>query len=328
MGLFKIIKMFMEPLRRKFSSNTNRVVLNAQDIENIFNNTFLSKFKTPSIPGINGEGISIVILDFSRLSMTKRFLQSIPVEFKGEIVIFSQGNKQTHNEELVQIGALDARIKLVVEPKNLGVAVGRNTAFECASNDWILSLDNDIYFFDNPFPEINHMLEASCANFLNLSVGLPNGEPYSLGSSIWSWKDNDLDRCGIGSALDLEKVYLEGQFFLSSALMGTASLINRKKFFDLGGYDANFFVGFEDLDFSIRVMLDGQKIASSTSVFLCHDHVTPQGVLEIDYEKIRYSSELIRQSAAIIENKYGVVVWDAQVEKWLKDKWSKLGLNN
>jgi GT2 family glycosyltransferase len=327
--LFKIASKLKRLLRSKSSSSTKKVVLNAQDTEHVFqHHIFLTRFKTPSIPRINGEGLSIVILDFSRLKMTRRFLETIPMEFIGEIVIFSQGNSRAHNEELVQLGEQDPRIKLVVEPENLGVAVGRNAAFKCASNDWILSLDNDVYFLDNPFPEIVQMLEVSHANFINLSLGLPNGEPYSLGSSIYSWNDNYLDRCGIRSALDVKKVYLEGQFFLSSALMGGASLLNRKKFFDLGGYDSNFFVGFEDLDFSIRAMLDGQKIISSTSVFLCHDHAAPQSVLELDYERLRYSSESIRQSSAIIENKYGVVVWDAQEEKWLKDKWSKLGLNN
>jgi GT2 family glycosyltransferase len=190
-----------------------------------------------------------VILDYKRIRLTSRFLQSIPKSFKGEILLFSQGNTQSHISKLREIAENDPRISMYVMEQNLGVAVGRNRAFALAKNPWILSLDNDIFFLSNPFSELDKLVRESSAKFYNLSLVLPTGLPYSIGSAMWMWQEHGKIRAGIGSALGVDNHHEAGKFFESTAIMGGSSLINYQEFLRLGGFDENFFIGFDDLRF-------------------------------------------------------------------------------
>jgi GT2 family glycosyltransferase len=323
---------FLKTLVRKIDSYRQR---NATRIESLWPNlsmeeTFCSfeNFEPEMFPGIRGERISIVILDHKRLELTKRFLNSIPVTFQGEILVYSQGNLDTHNSALTEYVEKDKRVKLHLSPENLGVAVGRNKAFQLTAKPWILSLDNDIYFTSDPFSEIEKIVRRTLTKFANVSLSVPGNSYYSIGSSVFTWKDGSYIRAGMGSSLDVKKRYEPGIFFETSALMGGASLINKNEFFRLGGYDSAFFIGFEDLDFSIRILLAGMKVVSSTSVFFCHDHVAPANEIDKSYEVNRFNTDSIKESAAIIEKKYGIKVWGIDVENWLSERRRELKLNN
>lgn len=298
------------------------------DLEASMNDSceIFAKHNPSGLPGIDGNNISIVILDFQRIGMTKRFVTSIPENFMGEVIVFSQGNNESHTQLLTEFLLRYPKVRLITSPFNHGIAVGRNRAFQKTTKDWILSLDNDVFFEEDPFQEIDLIVRRTACLFANLSLSLPNGEVYSYGASINSWKRGQITHIEMSSSLNPKSKY-DSFFFESTAVMGAACLLHKATFFELGGYDEGYFIGFEDLDFSIRVFLSGRKILNSTNIYLCHDHGIPRNDIEIEYEKNRHSHKEIIKSAKLLEDKYGVVVWDQRLENWLSRRIEKLGID-
>ena len=87
-----------------------------------------------------------------------------------------------------------------------------------------------------------------------------------------------------------------------------------------GMYDKNIFVGFEDIDLSIRLFRLGYKVGVSGAVCLVHDHEKPTGELAKEYERTRYSPNLLDNSAKYLETKYGYKFWSKGLTEWLKER--------
>lgn len=54
--------------------------------------------------------------------------------------------------------------------------------------------------------------------------------------------------------------------------------------------------------------------------FLIHDHPKPSSNKDKDYEKIRFTRSILKESADYLENKWGMVFWSAPVDDWLEEK--------
>jgi len=115
---------------------------------------------------------------------------------------------------------------------------------------------------------------------------------------------------------------------ISTFLFGGASIINKQLFFDCGGFDDGFFIGFEDLDYSIALFQKGYKIGSVGTLALVHDHKRLREKTNVEYERERFSNENVLKSALYFESKHGLKVWSKSTEKWLKTRRAELGIQS
>ena len=97
-------------------------------------------------------------------------------------------------------------------------------------------------------------------------------------------------------------------------------MVEIETFRTAGLYDENIFVGFEDVDLSIRLFRLGYKVGVSGAIFLVHDHEKPTSELTKAYERTRYSRSLLNNSARYLENKYGYRFWWKGSLEWLNEK--------
>jgi GT2 family glycosyltransferase len=225
-------------------------------------------------------------------------------------------------------------IELVRLDRNHGAAGGRNLAFSATKTDWVLSLDNDIYLAGNPLPQIDRDIGTLGYHFLNVPLLNPGGATFhSFGGQLEPTVERGRTvlrfQCALprGAALaEADKIAPEERVFACSFLFGGASVINRRAFAAAGGFDAEMFVGFEDLEFSLRLVRGGHRIGSSRTVCFVHDHATATTDADREYENVRFSPELIRNSAQHFEAKHGLVIWDRRVENWIADRRRHHGL--
>jgi len=108
--------------------------------------------------------------------------------------------------------------------------------------------------------------------------------------------------------------------------MGGASIIHKPSFDRLGGYDDAMFIGFEDIEFSVRLFREGYKVGCSNQVALVHDHPKPETWDDRHYEKQRFSIDPLKASAQHFEKKHGFRVWNQNVETWLKGRHEALAI--
>lgn len=277
--------------------------------------------------GDHGENLTITFLSLNRIELSKRLLLSIKdklSDFKGQVLIIDNGSEK---EQLLLLKSYCEEMpfswRIIELEKNFGVAGGRNRSMEFVKTDWVMCLDNDLYFIDDLLTEIKNTISTLGCHFLNVPLLDRDGNTaFAYGGNLYLDQSEGDTWLGGGSCfkqISASEIKQE-QPFLSSFLFGGASIFKKETFMNLGGYDEKMFIGFEDIDFSIRVFQEGYKIGNIPSFCLVHDHpIVPQPT-DVNYEKLRFSSEIIKESALYLESKYNVKIWGPHVINWLKEK--------
>lgn len=283
--------------------------------------------------GTDGENLTITFLSLNRSTLSIRLLQSIASvlpKYRGEVLIIDNGSEE---EELKKVEDALSRIELnariVRLGKNYGVSGGRNKTIEHVNTEWVMFLDNDIYFVRDPLQRIQDDISLLGCHFLSLPLLEPDGKTlFSKGGNIYiSFDGKDL-HVGAGSAERQESIErYDGSGYLSTFLFGGACVINKSSFIRYGEYDECLFIGFEDIDYSIRLFQNGVKVGVTGAVALVHDHPKPATVHDEDYEKTRFTRDILYNSAKHLERKHGLKFWSTGVENWLELKHQQLDPN-
>ncbi|WP_309265277.1 glycosyltransferase [Aeromonas salmonicida] len=283
-------------------------------------------FHAPS--GVNGHNLSIVILSYNRADMTIRLLASIEEKitgFRGQIVVFDNGSDKGELEKIKCHISNHSQndIVLIEAGVNHGVAKGRNLATRHAEKDWLFFIDNDIYFIDDPLPMINSIIEKHNALYINLPLlNSDKSTVYAYGGAVVFDKVENVvgvsSFASYGASLLSVDSLLDNRVVFGTFLFGGTSVYHKKSFVDAGMFDENMFIGFEDIEFSIRLLLRGIKVANAPVFHMIHEHAR---AFDMEYNAVRYSSDIIRESAIYIRKKYGFNVYSDDVDKWLAGKW-------
>ncbi|WP_431269967.1 glycosyltransferase family 2 protein [Dankookia sp. P2] len=280
--------------------------------------------------GADGRNVTLVFLSMNRASLSIRLLRSLVGQvphFAGEILVADNGS------DAAELAALEAfcqaelrcRWRILRFGENLGVAGGRNRAFRAVTTDWILSLDNDIYLTADPFPALQRDLSVLGCHFLSVPLLNPDRATfYAFGGQLQTLIQDGQPRLTIGTLLPpgapiaaAEEMRPAGDGFLCSFLFGGASLLRRDSFEALGGFDDGMFIGFEDIDFSLRLWRGGMKVGSAALACFVHDHPAAEAESDRSYERARFSRRKLHDAARHLEAKHGFRVWGEEVESWL-----------
>jgi len=293
---------------------------------------------SPNI-GAAGENLTIVLLSLNRATLTIRLVDSVKrhvPHFAGRILVADNGSSPGELAMLRQHLQANCPFpwQILEFGTNLGVAGGRNRAFREARTDWVLSLDNDIYLIADPFPTLQRDIGLLGCRFLSVPLLNPGCDTfYSFGGLLQMVVQGGKPRLTInfvlppGSALSAAaQAAPDGQPFLCSFLFGGASVLHRDSFFAAGGFDDAMLVGFEDLDFSLRLFRAGMKVGSSAIAAFVHDHPPAESVPDKDYEQRRFSRRVLYDSAMYLERKTGFRVWGEEVEAWLTENERRQGV--
>lgn len=284
--------------------------------------------------GENGKNLTISFLSMNRSSLSIKLLKSIEEflpNFAGEVLIIDNGSSTDEMQKLkTACELLSFQTKIVELGKNFGVSGGRNRTIEHVRTEWLMCLDNDIYFIMNPLKEIQHDLAVLGCHFMSLPLLDPDKETiFARGGHVYVSYENGELHIGAGSASCQTKVQsVASQPFLGTFLFGGACVIKRDTFVHVGCYDEGMFVGFEDIDFSIRLFQQGYKVGAASVCALVHDHPMPDSQTDRDYEKERFSRGVLHKSAMHLEAKHGFKIWGDAVDHWVQSRHEELGLDN
>lgn len=286
--------------------------------------------------GFYAENLTITILSCNRVNATIKLLKSLNnkcTNFKGKVLIADNGStKENINLIKEEIVNSNIRCDLIELNENLGVAKGRNKAIEYVDTKWVMFLDNDIYFIDDIFPEVQKSISQLGCKFIN--IPLLNADKKTLftygGHLYLTMLENDNIHIGCGSTYKQSNV--ENIKFidncLASFMFGGSSIVEKEAFLGCGGFDEGMFVGFEDVDFSITLFNKGYKIGCCRAIGLVHDHVKSDKKSDIEYEKQRFSNKKLYESACYFKKKHNLEVWSKSTEEWLKQREKELGIDS
>lgn len=202
--------------------------------------------------------VSVVTPNYNGMKFLKSYLDSLnnDLEAIGEVILVDNGSSDGSQEFIKNYSKTSKFPIIIIENKeNMGFAEPINQAIEKANYDYIFSLNNDT----------NLEKEAITKS---LKVIQSNKEIFSVASKMIQFNNKELiDDAGdeynllawtkkTGDGQPASKYSENREIFSSCA---GAALYRKEVLKELGGFDKNFFAYMEDVDLSLRALINGYR---------------------------------------------------------------------
>jgi len=199
--------------------------------------------------------ISIIILAYEKLGLLINTLTKIKLNTKveHEIIIVDNSNKDSSTRKFVVTLQNKENYKVILNDENVGFARGVNQGIKIAKGDYICLLNDDTEVSEDWLTKMLKHFEKKDRKNRSRKVGAV--APMSDIVAGWQQRSNYKD-------FDDEH---DVPF-----LIGLCLLIPKKVLNKVGLLDEQFFVGEEDLDWSMRAVDKGYKLIVAQDVFIRH----------------------------------------------------------
>lgn len=284
--------------------------------------------------GINGKNLTIMVLTCNRVDNTITLIESMKKympNFAG-CLLFADNNSSKEQLDVLKnkISEMPFKCEVAEFSENFGIAGGRQRAMEYVKTEWVMLIDNDIYFTTNPLKKLQNDISVLGCHFINMPLMNETEQSiFTNGGNLYiDYRDNENIFLNSGSVFVQGKCIKNTEFApsLSTFLYGGTSVVKKETFIKCGGFDDNMFIGFEDSDLSIRVFREGYKIGNCGILALVHNHNVPKDNNDIEYEKKRFSNVKLKESAMYFEKKNKFKVWNPGIEEWINQRNKELKL--
>ena len=242
--------------------------------------------------------ISIIIVTFNNLSLTKACLASIKknTEYPNyELIIVDNNSDDGTKEFLEEFLKSDEAVKIMINDKNLGFAAANNQGVGISSGNHIVFLNNDTIVTPGWLFELQLHLQK------NPGSGMVGPVTNAIGNEAKI--DFDIsDMSQINYFASKRSADYFGKAFDIKVLALYCSMMTRNLFTTLGGLDEQFRVGmFEDDDLAMKIRNANMNLLCAEDVFIYHVHGASFNKIE-DSEIQR----IFHENRAKFENKWGV----------------------
>jgi GT2 family glycosyltransferase len=272
--------------------------------------------------GEHGKNLTISFISYNRSDLSIKLLESIKNHiplFKGEVLIVDNGSNFEEIEKLKKyIEKFEYDCQFIELGRNTGPSFARNLASKEAKYGWIMSLDNDVYFISNILPVAQKEIAVLNTHFMSLPLLNPDKKSiYAYGGDIFISKITGdeylLEQRSIFKGKTIS-ILVDPKPFYCNFMFGGANIAKKDTFLKLNGYDENMFIGYEDLEFSLRILREGYKLGCISALGIIHDHPKDK----LDYEKVRWAKNTIKESADYFKKKHGYNLISEKFEKELE----------
>jgi GT2 family glycosyltransferase len=214
--------------------------------------------------------VSIVVSNHNgwMLNILKPCLESIlAINYpKFEVIVIDNDSSDKSVDFINTYFGSYASIKCVSNPEN-NYSLGLNIGIKNSKGKYVVFLNNDVILQPNSIKEAINVLES------HNEIGLAQFKLINF------FKRNRIDCIGettdiYGNSVELghdeidEGQYSEIKEILCAA--GSACIIRKNIINEVGYYDPEFVIGYEDLDFALRVWLKGYRVVIIPSAEVFH----------------------------------------------------------
>lgn len=234
--------------------------------------------------------VSVIIVTRNRKNELIRCLTSIQASNykKIEIIIIDNGTNPPVSSWLTKI----PKIMVTRSDKNLGAAGGRNIGLSLAKGNFLLFMDDDTKVHPGMIGELLNVFQR------NSQVGIVQPKIFCM--------ENKNVLQGIGCNINLLTGRIsalgirekdEGQFdkIEEISTVGCIWMVKKEVINKIGNYDENYFIPYEDLDFSLRARKKGFKILFAAKALAWHDSIKGTYINPwLDYIGIRSTDQAYR----------------------------------
>ncbi len=215
--------------------------------------------------------VSIIIPTYNGRAHLEECLRSLHALIypsdRREIIVVDNGST---DGSLEYVKASYQEVTVVRNEKNMGFAGPCNQGAECSQSEYLAFLNNDT------------RVDSEWLNELTRSIDSPKGKAEKVvcaAGKIVSWDGRILDygggvmnfhghghHLGMGQPASASPSHEQPTLFACAASM----LIRRDVFFEVGGFDTDYFAYFEDVDLGWRLWLFGFQVLYCPTAIVFH----------------------------------------------------------
>lgn len=203
--------------------------------------------------------LSVIIVNYNGLKYLKKCLESLTQKLSGivfEIVIIDNDSK---DESCSFIKQNFPTIKLIESKINFGFGKGNNEAVKQASGEYLLLINNDTIVLDDLSPALDVLKNDKSIGVLGINM-LNANEDYIPAAGNFP---NIKNMFRFQKLLDLGSEFQKGIFLKNQYevdwLSGSFLLMPKKVFQEIKGFDEDYFMYVEDVDFCKKIADSGYK---------------------------------------------------------------------
>ena len=204
------------------------------------------------------ELVSIIIVNYNGKNHLEKCLESIMrIDYNNYEIILVDNNSTDKSIELVK--NTYPNVMIIKLDKNYGFAEPNNIGAKNAKGDFLFFLNNDTIVTPKCISELINVFKSNAK--------------IAICQSLLLKPDNNVDSSGdfiddLGRAYRSRTVPKEPKKILSAR--GAAMMVRKKIFWELNGFDENFFVSFEDVDIGWRAWIWGYEVLTVPSSIVFH----------------------------------------------------------
>jgi hypothetical protein len=253
-----------------------------------------------------------VVLSYARPGLVGAALASVTAQTTRDRQVLVVDNHSAASEEIARIVAGFPDARLLAAPRNLGFTGGMNLGLRHATGRYVLFTEDDIVLPPDALAVfISHMeSQPECGMVTGLVVeGSTRTILYAGGDAVlgpvWNMRVTGRGESDRGQYAEAAGVgYAPG-----CTILAPRSLLER-----LGGFREDFFLYYEDVDLSLRVLAAGFGIACLPRVRIVHTASPGTGNADlVEYHKIKnlVALYLLHAPARVLPEffvRYGILV--------------------
>lgn len=199
------------------------------------------------------EKISVIVVNHNGLKWLNNCFESVFSQDYPNLEVIMVDNASI-DESVIYVSKNFPNVQIIKNNKNLGLSKGNNMAANEATGEILFFLNSDVKLGNSL---ISLLVEFMISNYLDI-VG-PQILNYE-GEYVFNGKFFSIDRFGYPN-------FYKNMFFLQ----GSAIMIKKNVFNDIGRFDEKYFLYAEDIDLCFKARIMGFKIGQCSNAYVNHN---------------------------------------------------------
>lgn len=207
-----------------------------------------------------GCDVSIIIVNYNTYNLVLQCIESVIKNTKKisyEIIVVDNNSP---NREIEKLNEIYPNVKLVLNTKNSGFGIANNIGNKYANGKFLFLLNSDTIVLDNSIYTLyKFMVENPCVGACGGNLCDINLKPATSFTRFMPSFLSDIDYLFLNMFSkiiyrnNLYYCYSETPIKINGNISGADLMIVKQVFDELGGFDANFFMYYEETDLLFRL---------------------------------------------------------------------------